>query len=443
MLDPTGHFGSYGGAYLPEVLVPVMQELDAEFHAAIRDPEFLKELTQLRTEFCGRPTPLTYAKNLTQKLGGAQIFIKNEGLNHTGAHKMNHCLGQILLAKRMGKTRVIAETGAGQHGMATATVCAKFGLECVIYMGKKDYDRQRPNVFWMETLGATVIPVYDGGQVLRDAVNAAIRDLICNPTDTLYLLGTVCGPHPYPVMNTYFQKVIGEEVREQLVEFVENKKEEIRKKKNTGLLVEESTTLNSYFLTLNSKNVLPNSVVACLGGGSNAMGIFYDFLDDESVELVAVEAGGKGITENENGCEHAARFQTGQVGVVEGFKSYFLQSDDGQIKGTHSISAGLDYSGVGPQHAYLRDIERVQYTYATDDEVLAAFKTLAETEGILAAMESSHAVAETIKRAPQMKPDEIIVCHVSGRGEKDLFITAPHFDKTNFHEFLRNHLNNA
>lgn len=422
IFNTDGHFGPYGGAYIPEVLVPTMAELSAAFFTAIEDPEFHQELNSLREEYCGRPTPLTYAKNLTEKMGGAKIFIKNEGLNHTGAHKMNHCLGQILLAKRMGKKRIVAETGAGQHGLATATVCAKFGLECIVYMGKKDYDRQRPNVFFMETMGATVIPVYEGDQSLRDAVNAGMRDLISNPEDTLYLLGTVCGPHPYPVMNTYFQKIIGEETRQQL-----NNHPEL--KNHSALLELQGTAKN--------KNIVPDTIVACVGGGSNSIGIFYDFLDDASVELIGVEAGGRGIKDTDKKSEHAARFQTGSVGVIEGFKSYVLQTKDGQVKSTHSISAGLDYSGVGPQHAYLNDIGRVHYTYATDTEVLETFQIVAQNEGILTALECCHAMAEVLKKAATMRPDQIIVGHVSGRGDKDLFITADALDRDNFRAFLQ------
>ncbi len=325
-------------------------------------------------------------------------------MNHTGAHKINHCLGQILIAKKMGKKRIIAETGAGQHGLATATVCAKFGLECVVYMGRKDYDRQWPNVFWMERLGATVVAVEEGDRSLRDAINVALRDLIADPVRTHYLLGTVCGPHPYPVMNAYFQSVIGREVRNQL-------------KSQTGKL--------------------PDCVIASCGGGSNAMGIFHDFLDEKNVSLVAVEAGGRGITETDNQCDHAARFQSGSVGVAEGFKSFFLQNSDGQIKNSHSISAGLDYSGVGPQIAYLKSIGRIETTFALDTEVLEAYELLARSEGILPALESAHAIAEVIKRAPKMKKYQTIVAHCSGRGEKDLFITANALDQKNFREFLK------
>jgi len=387
LLNTDGHFGKFGGRYVPEMLMPIMENLTKEFFEAIHDVDFLASLKDLYENYSGRATPLYFCENLTRQLGGAQIYLKNEGLNHTGAHKINHCLGQALLAKRMGKKRLIAETGAGQHGLATATVAAKFGMKCTVYMGAKDVARQRPNVFWMEQLGATVIPVEDGGKILRDAINAAMRDLISNPEDTHYLLGTVCGPHPYPVMNTFFQKIVGEEVRNQL-------------------------------------GKLPDYLVACCGGGSNAMGLFYDFFDDASVKMIAVEAGGKGIKKIGDKFQHAARFQGGEVGVVEGFKSYFLQDKEGQIGETQSISAGLDYSGVGPQLAYLHDEGRVKFCYALDDEVIEAYKLLARSEGIFAAMESSHAVAEVIKMAPKLGKDKIIVMNCSGRGDKDLFIVS-------------------
>ncbi|MBI5134789.1 tryptophan synthase subunit beta [Candidatus Uhrbacteria bacterium] len=394
ILNKSGHFGQFGGRYIPELLIPIMEELEAAFYEAIKDKGFKAELADLYYNYSGRPTPLYFCSNLTKKLGGAKIFLKNEGLNHTGAHKINHCLGQALLAKKLGKKRLIAETGAGQHGLATATVAAKFGLECTIYMGAKDYQRQLPNVFFMERLGATVIPVQHGGQILRDAINAALKDLIANPTDTHYLLGTVCGPHPYPVMNTYFQSIVGREVRTQLIS-------------QTGKL--------------------PDYLVACVGGGSNAMGLFYEFLDDKRVRMIGVEAGGKRILENDKKCEHAARFQTGSVGIVEGFKSYFLQNHDGQIKETSSISAGLDYSGVGPQIAYLHDTGRIRMTYARDKDALTAYAMLAQEEGIIAALESCHALSQVIKLAPTLSKDKIIVFNCSGRGDKDLFIVSKQF----------------
>lgn len=403
LINKEGHFGSFGGRYVPEILVPIMDDLRDAFFEAIKDENFVSELQKLHRTYTGRPTPLYHCENLSAKLGGAQIFLKNEGLLHTGAHKINHCLGQALIAKRMGKKRVIAETGAGQHGLATATVCAKFGLECIVYMGAKDYARQRPNVFWMEQLGATVIPVTDGDQTLRDAINAALRDLIAQPEETHYLLGTVCGPNPYPAMNTYFQKIIGEEVRHQIVDQI---------------------------------GASPDYLVACVGGGSNALGLFYDFLDDEQVNMIGVEAGGKGV----EGLEHAARFQGGSVGVAEGFKSYFLQNEDGQLSSTHSISAGLDYAGVGPQIAYLQQTRRVKFTYAKDDEVLSAYQLLAQTEGVFAALESSHAVAEVIKLAPTLNQEQIIVFNCSGRGDKDLFIVTKELRDTGFQAFLSDEL---
>lgn len=400
LLNSDGHFGKYGGRYIPEMLIPIMEELEEAFYEAIKDSNFRKELKNLYQSYSGRPTPLYFCENLTREIGGAEIYLKNEGLNHTGAHKINHCLGQVLLAKMMGKKRIIAETGAGQHGLATATVAAKFGLKCRIYMGARDIARQRPNVFWMEQLGAEVVAVNDGGQILRDAINAALRDLISNPEDTHYLLGTVCGPHPYPVINTYFQKIVGEEVRQQL-------------------------------------DGLPDYLVACCGGGSNSIGLFYDFLDEKKVKMIAVEAGGKGIKKEHGKFTHAARFQSGEVGVVEGFKSYFLQNFDGQIEETYSISAGLDYSGVGPQMAYLHDIGRVKFTYATDEEVIKAYKLLAQKEGIFAALESSHAVAETIKLAAKLGKDKKVVFNCSGRGDKDLFIVTKKLADKKFLDFLK------
>lgn len=395
LINKTGHFGQYGGRYIPELLIPVMEELEKAFYQAIKDPKFKTELSNLYNNYSGRPTPLYFCENLTKKLGGAKIYLKNEGLNHTGAHKINHCLGQALLAKRLGKKRIIAETGAGQHGLATATVAAKLGLECTIYMGAKDYKRQLPNVFWMERLGAKVVPVMTGGQTLRDAINFALKDLIANPIETHYLLGTVCGPHPYPTMNAYFQSIVGKEVRKQI---------------------------------LAQEGRLPDYLVACVGGGSNAVGLFREFLDDKNIKMIGVEAGGKKIKEGDRECEHAARFQTGSVGVMEGFKSYFLQNKDGQIKNTYSISAGLDYSGVGPQLAYLKDIGRIQPSYSLDVDVLKAYELLASQEGILAALESCHAVAEVIKLAPKLDKNKIIVFNCSGRGDKDLFIVSKKFN---------------
>ena len=404
ILNQSGHFEKFGGRYIPELLIPIMEELEVAFYKACKDKSFAQEMKALYRDFSGRPTPLYFCENLTRRLGGARIYLKNEGLNHTGAHKINHCLGQALIAKKLGKKRLIAETGAGQHGLATATVAAKFQLPCTIYMGAKDYARQRPNVFFMERLGAEVIPVETGGQILRDAINEALRDLITHPKDTHYLLGTVCGPHPYPVMNTYFQSIVGKEVKTQFRKITGGK---------------------------------PDYLVASCGGGSNAMGLFHTFLDDTSIAMKIVEAGGEGIRENDKKCHHAARFETGSEGVAEGFKSIFLQNQYGHIKETHSISAGLDYSGVGPQIAYLKGIGRVEATYALDAEVLNAYQMLAEEEGIIGALESCHALSEVIKLAPMLHKDKTIVFNLSGRGDKDLFIVSQCFDHKNFQAFLK------
>ena len=399
----SGHFGKYGGRYVPEMLIPALEELEKAYEEARRDKKFQEEFEYLLKTFCGRPTPLTFAANLTKKLGGSKIYFKNEGLNHTGAHKITHCVGQALLAKRMGKTRLIAETGAGQHGLATATVAAKFGFSCTVYMGQVDMARQRPNVFLMEQLGAEVIPVSYGSKTLKDAVNAALKDYIENFATTHYLLGSVVGPHPYPTITRDFQSVVGKEVRNQIKE---------------------------------AEGKLPDYILACVGGGSNAMGIFADFLKNKHIKLIGVEAGGRG----KKAGEHASRFNGGSVGVVEGYKSFFLQDTDGQIQKTHSISAGLDYAGIGPQLAYLRDLGRVEFTSATNQEVLEAFKLLAHSEGIIPALESSHAVAAAIKLAPTLGKDKIIVVNLSGRGDKDLFILAKAFKDEKFMEFLKEYL---
>lgn len=381
--DAQGHFGPYGGRYVPETLMHPLQELEAEYARSQNDPEFQREFHYYLKEFCGRPTPLYFAERLTQELGGAKIYLKREDLLHTGAHKINNCIGQILLARRMGKTRIIAETGAGQHGVATATVSAMFGLKCVVYMGAVDCERQALNVFRMKMLGAEVVPVKAGQQTLKEAINEAMRDWVTNIRTTHYILGTVYGAHPYPVMVRNFQRVIGDEARRQLLE---------------------------------KENRLPDTLIACVGGGSNAMGLFYPFLDDQSVRMVGVEAGGEGIKAG----KHAARFQGGSLGVLQGTRSYLLQDEFGQVQLTHSVSAGLDYAAVGPEHAWLRDLKRVEYTYATDDKALQAFMKLARTEGIIPALESSHAVAEVIVRAPRMRSDEIVVVNLSGRGDKDV-----------------------
>ena len=361
----------------------LLEDLEAAYSEAKADPEFQKELDYYLKEFVGRPTPLYYAQRLTEELGGAKVYLKREDLAHTGAHKINNSMGQILLAKRMGKTRIIAETGAGQHGVATATVAAMFGLECEIFMGTEDMERQALNVFRMRLLGAKVTGVTSGSKTLKDAINEAIRDWVTNVDSTFYIFGSVLGPHPYPMIVRDFQRVIGLEAREQI---------------------------------LAAEGKLPDALVACVGGGSNSIGLFHAFLGDTSVKMVGVEAGGHGI---ETG-EHAARFETGALGVLQGSRIYLLQDDDGQIALTHSVSAGLDYSGVGPEHCYLRDQGRIDYAYATDDEALEAFQLLSRTEGIIPALESAHAVAQVQKLAPQMGQDETIILNLSGRGDKDV-----------------------
>ncbi|HVA96828.1 MAG TPA: tryptophan synthase subunit beta [Candidatus Acidoferrales bacterium] len=395
------HFGKFGGKYVPEMLIPALEELEAAYEKAKKDKEFRKEFQHLLKNFSGRPTPLVYAESLTKKLNGAKIYLKNEGLNHTGAHKITHCIGQALIAKRLGKTRLIAETGAGMHGVATATIAAKFGFSCTVYMGETDVARQRPNVFLMEQLGATVVPVSFGNRTLKDAVNAAIKDWIEHIEDTHYLLGSVLGPHPYPTMNRDFQSIVGREIRKQLKEF---------------------------------ENKMPDVVIACVSGGSNAMGAFTDFIKEDSVELIGVEAGGTG----KNIGEHAARFGgSGTVGVAQGYKTYFLQDEDGQLQKTHSISAGLDYAGVGPEISYLQGKGRLQMVSATDKETLNAVQTLAKTEGIIPALESAHAIAHAIKLAPTLPKDKVIVVNVSGRGDKDLFILTRAFKDKKFYEFMQ------
>jgi len=381
--DQSGHFGTFGGRFVPETLVAALDELTAEYEAAKADPEFRAELDGLLSEFCGRETPLYFAERWTEKLGGAKIYLKREDLLHTGAHKINNALGQILLAKRLGKKRIIAETGAGQHGVATATVAARFGLECIVYMGAIDMERQHLNVVRMRLLGAEVRGVEAGQRTLKEAVNEALRDWVTNVRTTHYILGSALGPHPYPMMVRDFHKVIGEEARRQIL-----KREER----------------------------LPDILVACVGGGSNAIGLFFPFLGDEDVKMVGVEAGGHGIRHG----EHAARFQGGKLGVLQGTKTWLLADEDGQIELTHSVSAGLDYAAVGPEHAFLQNEGRVDYTYATDDEALAAFREVSETEGIIPALETSHALAHIRKIAPEMSKDEIIVVNMSGRGDKDV-----------------------
>jgi len=386
--NERGYWGEYGGRFVPETLVSALDVLTAAYFAARDEGDFRAELDHLLKDYSGRPTPLFHAKRLSEILGEARIYLKREDLNHTGAHKINNCIGQILLARKMGKKRVIAETGAGQHGVATATVCALFGLECVVYMGTEDMRRQELNVFRMRLLGAEVRGVDSGSRTLKDAINEALRDWVTNIDTTYYLLGSALGPHPYPLMVRDFQSVIGKEARQQILE---------------------------------KEGRLPDYLVACVGGGSNSIGLFHEFLPDESVKMIGVEAGGSGSKLG----EHAARFMAGGgVGVLQGTKSYVLQDDEGQIASTHSISAGLDYASIGPEHAFLHDIERVEYVSASDDEALEAFKLLSKTEGIIPALESSHAIAHLIKIVPKMPNDTILIANLSGRGDKDVNTVA-------------------
>ncbi len=385
--DARGRFGAYGGRFVAETLMPLILELNEAYEAAKADPAFHEELGGYLRDFVGRPSPLYYAERLTKHLGGAKIYLKREDLNHTGAHKINNCMGQILLAMRMGKKRIIAETGAGQHGVATATVCARFGLPCVVYMGEVDIARQAPNVFRMKLLGAEVRAVTSGSRTLKDALNEAMRDGVANVEDTFYIIGTVAGPHPYPQLVRDFQAVIGEEAKRQCIE---------------------------------KEGRLPDSVVACIGGGSNAMGIFHPFLDDEGVRIIGVEAAGHGI---ETG-KHAASLTAGSPGVLHGNRTYLLQDRDGQIVEAHSISAGLDYPGIGPEHAWLKDIGRAEYVSITDHEALEAFQLLSRIEGIIPALEPSHAIAHVMKLAPTLPKDHVMVLCLSGRGDKDVFTVA-------------------
>ena len=381
--DRHGHFGRFGGMFVPETLMTALLELADEYEKAKVDPAFHAELGGLLHDYCGRPTPLYFAERLTHELGGARIYLKREDLLHTGAHKINNALGQILLAKRMGKRRIIAETGAGQHGVATATVCARFGMECVIYMGEVDMARQALNVARMNFLGAKVVPVTAGQRTLKEAVNEAMRDWVASVRTTHYILGSALGSHPFPMIVRDFHRVIGEEARQQILE---------------------------------KEGRLPDLLVACVGGGSNAIGLFWPFLLDESVKMLGIEAGGYGIRDG----EHAARFQGGKLGVLQGTKTWVLADADGQIQLTHSVSAGLDYAAVGPEHAFLREQGRITYDFATDDEALDAFSKLSRCEGIIPALESAHGIASVLKRAPQMHPDEIIIVNLSGRGDKDV-----------------------
>ncbi|GAB6043692.1 tryptophan synthase subunit beta [Endothiovibrio diazotrophicus] len=385
--DANGHFGPYGGIFAAETLMGAINELKEAYERYVKDPEFIRELDWDLTHFVGRPSPLYHAERWSRELGGAQIYLKREDLNHTGAHKVNNCIGQALLAKRMGKRRIIAETGAGQHGVATATVCARMGMECVVYMGAEDIERQKINVYRMRLLGAQVHSVTSGSKTLKDALNEAMRDWVTNVDNTFYIIGTVAGPHPYPAMVRDFQAIIGREAKAQIQEM-------------TGRL--------------------PDALVACVGGGSNAMGLFYPFLEDREVQLYGVEGGGHGV---ESG-EHAAPLCAGKPGVLHGNRTYLMEDEDGQIMETHSISAGLDYPGVGPEHAWLKDTGRATYVAATDDEALAAFHTLTRTEGIIPALESSHALAYAAKLAPTMDREQILVVNLSGRGDKDIHTVA-------------------
>ncbi|WP_136683612.1 tryptophan synthase subunit beta [Falsirhodobacter xinxiangensis] len=388
--DENGRFGIFGGRFVSETLMPLILELEKCYDHAKTDPSFWAEMDDLWKNYVGRPSPLYLASRLTEHLGGAKVYLKREELNHTGSHKINNVLGQILLARRMGKTRIIAETGAGQHGVATATVCAKFGLKCIVYMGAHDVERQSPNVFRMRLLGAEVIPVTSGRGTLKDAMNDALRDWVTNVRDTFYCIGTVAGPHPYPGMVRDFQSIIGRETRDQMQE---------------------------------QEGRLPDTIVAAIGGGSNAMGLFHPFLDDPSVKIIGVEAGGKGVDEK---MQHCASLTGGRPGVLHGNRTYLLQDQDGQILEGFSISAGLDYPGIGPEHAWLHDVGRAEYVSVTDDEALGAFQLLCQTEGIIPALESSHAIAHVIKLAPTLPKDHIIVINLSGRGDKDIFTVAKH-----------------
>lgn len=388
MPDNRGHFGPYGGIFVAETLVEALDELRVMYERYRHDPEFLAEFAYDLKHFVGRPSPVYYAERLTKKVGGAQIYLKREDLNHTGAHKVNNTIGQALLAKRMGKPRVIAETGAGQHGVATATIAARLGLECVVYMGSEDVKRQAPNVFRMKLLGATVVPVESGSKTLKDALNEAMRDWVTNISNTFYIIGTVAGPHPYPMMVRDFQAVIGIEAKEQMQEMIGRQ---------------------------------PDAVIACVGGGSNAMGIFYPYIDVEGVRLIGVEAAGYGI---ETGKHAAPLTANSPAGVLHGNRTYLMQDKNGQIIETHSVSAGLDYPGVGPEHAWLKDIKRAEYVAITDDEAMEAFHTLCRTEGIIPALESSHALAYAMKLAATMSPDQVLLVNLSGRGDKDINTVA-------------------
>jgi tryptophan synthase beta chain len=401
-MKSRGYYGNFGGAFLPEILVATFDELEAAYNAIKDDASFWKTYSDLMSSYSCRPTPLTFADNLTHHFGGAKIYVKREDLNHTGAHKANNVIGQGLLTQRMGKTRVIAETGAGQHGVATATMAAKFGFDCTIYMGEVDVNRQRPNVFWMERLGAEVVPVKEGTRILKDAINEAFRDWVSNMDTTHYVLGTACGPHPFPEMVSYFQSIIGKEAREQI------------------LKVEGS---------------LPKRVFACVGGGSNALGIFQGFLDNEEVECVGVEAAGRGVTTG----QHAARLacDDASVGVAQGYKTYFLQNEDGQMRETHSVAAGLDYVGVSPILSHLAEEKRVRFEAATDQEVIDALELTIKKEGLIPALESSHAFVQAFKEAPTLAKEDAIIINQSGRGDKDIFTVADAFKDPKWEQFIK------
>jgi len=392
--NKKGYFGDFGGRYIPETLMPIILEIDKTFRKLKKNKQFLKELTYYKKHYIGRPSPLYFAKNFTQHLGGAKIYLKRDELNHTGSHKINNCIGQALIAKHMGRKRIIAETGAGQHGVATATVCALFGMKCVIYMGAKDVERQEPNVFRMKLLGAEVIPVDSGNGTLKNAMNEAMRDWVANIEDTYYLIGTAAGPHPYPEIVRYFQSIIGREARSQI-------------------------------LTIEKK--LPKAVIACIGGGSNAIGLFHPFVNDKNTSLIAIEAGGDGVDTD----RHAASLAKGEAGILHGNKSYYLQDENGQIKDTYSISAGLDYPGVGPEHAYLKESGRAQYHPITDKEALDAFALFSKLEGIIPALEPSHAIAYIIKHAKDYKKDDVIIMNLCGRGDKDINTAMKQLDILN------------
>ena len=395
--DESGHFGKFGGRFVAETLMPLILQVEQEYKKARKDPKFKKELNYYLKHYVGRPSPLYFAERITKKIGGPKIYFKRDELNHTGAHKINNCVGQILLARRMGKKRIVAETGAGQHGLATATICALFNLECVVYMGEEDIKRQAPNVFKMKLLGAKIVPVNSGTSTLKDAMNEALRDWVSNVTDTFYVIGTVAGPHPYPLMVRDFQSVIGKEAKKQI---------------------------------LKAENRLPSHLIACIGGGSNALGLFYPFLNEENIKIIGVEAGGYGISSG----KHAASISKGKPGILHGNYTYLLQDKNGQILDAHSISAGLDYPGIGPEHSWLNDVGRVQYVSSTDTQALEAFKLCSKLEGIIPALEPSHALAYIFKSYKKFKKNDLIIMNMCGRGDKDIFSVSKklNFDLKSF-----------